>query len=213
MDIDIFKFTPILVVMNRNIINWLRWLVVVPTSIGLGIIYAMYISPILMQGLSRSFEHGASPLIASMIAIVVAYTIAPTYKFKTSLTIACLWLLAPLGGVIIVIFGIKINGEEQYLLDGGAALFTTMLGILLGSFITWRLTVKHNKSDESILKRIENTEGLGGMTVNERLYVTGLYDEFYNVIKTDKARARKILTWVKVDEPSIDNILKSEPSS
>jgi hypothetical protein len=199
--------------MNRNIVNWFRWLVVMPASIGLGITYAMYISPALMQGVGKSFEHGSSPLIASMIAILVAYIIAPDYKFKTSLTIAFLWLLVPLAGIIIMIFRIKVNGEEQYLLDGGVALFTTMLGILLGSLITWRLTVKHNKSYEAILKRIENTEGLGGMTVNERLYVTGLYDEFYNVIKTDKARARKILTWVKVDEPSIDNILKSEPSS
>ena len=196
--------------MNRNVIKWLRWSVVLPTSIGLGIIYAMFISPILMQAMSKSFEHGTSPLIAGVIAILSAYVIAPTYKFKTSLTIACLWLSAPLIGVIIMIFGIKVNGEEQYLLDGGIALFTTILGILLGLFITWRLTTKHKKSDEAILKRIKNIEGLGSMTVNERLYATELYDEFYNVIKIDKVRARKILIWIKVDESSIDNILKSE---
>ncbi|KQC02362.1 hypothetical protein [Pedobacter sp. Hv1] len=137
--------------MNRNIIKQLRWLVVVPASIGLGILYATYISPILMGGMSNSFEHGASPLMASMITIVSAYIIAPTYKFKTSLTIACLWLLAPLTGIIIMIFGIKINGEEQYLLDGGVALFTTILGVLFGLFITWRLTAKHNQSDEKII--------------------------------------------------------------
>lgn len=212
MDIDIFKFTPILVVMNSSIINWLRWILVLPVSIGSGIIYAMYISPALMQGMSKSFEHGSSPLIAILLAIVSAYIIAPSHKFKTSLVVGGVWLLAPIAGIFIVLTGIKIEGEEQSVVDGGFAIFTTMLGVLLGSLITWILNAKHNKSDKAILKRIENIEGLGGMTVNERQFVTGLDDEFYKVIKTDKDRARKILTWVKVDEPSIENILKSAPS-
>lgn len=72
---------------------------------------------------------------------------------------------------------------------------------------------KIKMKDDKIIKRIALIKGLGGMTVNERLWEAGLDKEFYRVIKTDKARARKILSWIKVDEPSIDNILKSEQPS
>jgi hypothetical protein len=99
VDIVKCKFTTILVIMNKNIIKWLRWLIVVPASIGLGILYAMYVSPLLMQATSKSFEHGTSPLIAIMIALVSAYIVATMHKFKTSLVVGGLWLLAPLASI------------------------------------------------------------------------------------------------------------------
>ena len=46
------------------------------------------------------------------------------------------------------------------------------------------------------------------MTVNERLYVSGLMDEFDKVKIADKKRAKEILRWLRVDEPSIENIVK-----
>jgi hypothetical protein len=56
--------------------------------------------------------------------------------------------------------------------------------------------------------RIQNIEGLSGMTVNERLFASGLMDEFDKVKATDKKSAKEILRWLSVDEPSIENILK-----
>jgi len=70
------------------------------------------------------------------------------------------------------------------------------------------LTSMFEKSDESIQKRIAAIDGLGGMTVNERLYVSGLMDEFDTAMLQNKARARQILAWLKVDQLSIDIIIK-----
>jgi len=200
--------------MNRNLIRWFRWLILIPATIGLTLLYAIYVNPVLTQGFGKNIEHALNPFISFALVVLIAYLIAPSYKFKTSLIFGCLSLLLPFVGIIIVLTGIKIGGEEQYVLDGGIGLFATLLGVVSGLLITWKLSSKNNNSpnskDEAIIKRIENIDGLGGMTVNERLYLAGLYDEFFSVIKTDKARARKILTWIKVDEPSIDNILKNQ---
>lgn len=63
-------------------------------------------------------------------------------------------------------------------------------------------------TNEQTYIRIQNIEGLSGMTVNERLYVSGLMDEFDKVKNTNKSRAKEILRWLRVDEPSIEMILK-----
>lgn len=62
--------------------------------------------------------------------------------------------------------------------------------------------------DKQTYTRIQNIEGLSGMTVNERLYVSGLMDEFDRVKITDRRRAKEILRWLKVDESSIEMIVK-----
>ncbi|MBP9849423.1 MAG: hypothetical protein KBC58_08280 [Flavobacterium sp.] len=63
------------------------------------------------------------------------------------------------------------------------------------------------------IEEIENSvlkiEGLGGMTVNERLYVCGLMDEFDNSLKNDKNKARLILELLKVDQLSIEKVLNN----
>jgi hypothetical protein len=46
------------------------------------------------------------------------------------------------------------------------------------------------------------------MTVNERLWESGLMDEFDRAKKKDKTRAKEILRWLRVDEPSIQKIVK-----
>ena len=61
--------------------------------------------------------------------------------------------------------------------------------------------------DEYAVRRIEKIDGLGGMTVNERLYVSGLMNEFDKCKQQDKERAKQILRWLKVDEQSIDRII------
>jgi hypothetical protein len=62
--------------------------------------------------------------------------------------------------------------------------------------------------DEQTYTLIQNIEGLSGMTVNERLYVSGLMDEFDKAKASDKRRAKEILRWLRVDEPSIEMIVK-----
>ena len=60
---------------------------------------------------------------------------------------------------------------------------------------------------KEIAKRINKVEKLGGMTVNERLYMTGLFDEFDNSCKYDKEKAKTILKLLGVDQDSIDKIV------
>ena len=62
--------------------------------------------------------------------------------------------------------------------------------------------------DQQIFWIISKTEGLGGMTVNERLFAVGLMDEFEEIVLKDKNRAKQILRWLRVDEPSIGLIVK-----
>lgn len=60
---------------------------------------------------------------------------------------------------------------------------------------------------EEIIQKVKKVDGLGGMTVNERLYVTGLMDTFDKAKRKDKELARFILETIRVDKPSIDKIL------
>lgn len=54
----------------------------------------------------------------------------------------------------------------------------------------------------------EKTQSFVGMTVNERLFVSGFIDEFDKSKISDKAKAKQILRSLQVDEPSIELILK-----
>lgn len=54
-----------------------------------------------------------------------------------------------------------------------------------------------------------NNDKFSGMTVNERLYITGLMDEFDEAVKEqDVKRVRAILTKVELTEESIRPILE-----
>lgn len=82
----------------------------------------------------------------------------------------------------------------------------------------------HNDKDSDVIIRIESqlewfelqklvmkskdrVDGLGGMTVNERLFSTGLMDIFDKMRKTNKKYAEYILKALNVDNESIDKIL------
>ena len=55
---------------------------------------------------------------------------------------------------------------------------------------------------------LEKIHSFGGMTVNERLFVSGLLDEFDRCKVSDKEKAKLILQCLGVDEPSIELIVK-----
>ena len=61
--------------------------------------------------------------------------------------------------------------------------------------------------DKQTFLRIQNIVGLSGMTVNERLWESGLMDEFDRAQKKDKMRAKEILRWLRDDESSIKKIV------
>ena len=64
-------------------------------------------------------------------------------------------------------------------------------------------------TDEKMIKLVNKVNGLGGMTVNERLFACGLINEFDKAIKTDKEKAKRILELIQVDKNSIDNIISA----
>lgn len=63
-------------------------------------------------------------------------------------------------------------------------------------------------TEKEIKRKISLVENIGGMTVNERLYVCGLSEEFEKSLKNDKLKAEKILEFLQVDKLSINLILK-----
>lgn len=63
-------------------------------------------------------------------------------------------------------------------------------------------------TEEEMIDAVKQVDGLGGMTVNERLFASGFMDEFDRARKTDKAKARRILELLQVDKPSIDKIIR-----
>ena len=61
---------------------------------------------------------------------------------------------------------------------------------------------------QMIFHKATTTQDLGGMTVNERLFASDLMDDFDQALKQDKTQAKFILRLLKVEEESIDKILK-----
>lgn len=62
-------------------------------------------------------------------------------------------------------------------------------------------------NEQEIKKAISKVEGLDGMTVNERLFVCGLMDEFDRALIVDIDKAKKILELLGVDKTSIQKIV------
>ncbi|MDE0599150.1 MAG: hypothetical protein ACJAZZ_000886 [Dokdonia donghaensis] len=95
------------------------------------------------------------------------------------------------------------------------------------SLPTYNLRDIYNDEDSVIIKRIENQlewfnlqkkvnegisniEGLSSMTVNERLFRTGLLEQFDIFKKSNKNYAKYILESLYVDSESIEDILSSD---
>jgi len=63
------------------------------------------------------------------------------------------------------------------------------------------------KSTGQIIDTSNRIDTINGMTVNERLFVVGLINEFDKSRKHDKLKCRKILEYISVDEESIQKII------
>ena len=61
---------------------------------------------------------------------------------------------------------------------------------------------------ETIYEKASGIIGIGGMTVNERLYASGLIDVFDQAKRNDKELAKIILKALKVDLKSIEKIVR-----
>ena len=57
--------------------------------------------------------------------------------------------------------------------------------------------------EQLTIEKVQKVSGISGMTVNERLWETGLMEEFDKAKKEDKERAAQILRILQVDSPSI----------
>jgi len=63
---------------------------------------------------------------------------------------------------------------------------------------------------QKVREGLEKIDEIGGMTVNERLYATGLDSLFYKFKDSNKEYAKFILVSLKFDENSIVKILQLE---
>lgn len=132
--------------MNKQIIKWSRWIILLPTSICLPVI-CIFLTDLLPavnfeDSSSKHFLHSLYPFITSIISILTAYIIAPNHKFRASTAIAVLWLLSLLTALSIVIFKVRVAGEQQYVVDDGMATISTLIGVAIGLMVGWRLQVK-----------------------------------------------------------------------
>jgi hypothetical protein len=62
-------------------------------------------------------------------------------------------------------------------------------------------------TETQLIEAIKQVDGLDAMTVNERLFASGLVAEFDEALIKDKPKARKILELLRVDDSSIEKIL------
>ena len=63
---------------------------------------------------------------------------------------------------------------------------------------------------EEIKEKVKSIEGVSGMTVNERLFLSGLMELFDKSKIEDKKFARSILRELKVDDESINKIVPEQ---
>ncbi len=72
------------------------------------------------------------------------------------------------------------------------------------------MRARHNMTEQEIINRISKIKEIDGMTVNERLYICNLMDEFNKVLHSDKEKARKILELLRVNKISIEKIVDKD---
>lgn len=63
-------------------------------------------------------------------------------------------------------------------------------------------------TEEELIQAVKQVKGIQGMTVNERLFASGLMSEFDQAKKNDKGKAIRVLELLQVDKFSIDKIIR-----
>lgn len=63
-------------------------------------------------------------------------------------------------------------------------------------------------TEQKIIELVSKVDGIGEMTVNERLYACGLMNEFDKALICNREKAKKILELLGVDKPSIEKIIQ-----
>jgi len=139
--------------MSQNIIKWLRWILLLPVSVLMPVL--IFNLPEFLPGIivsensATNIVHVLSPFISSIISIISAYIIAPNFKFKASLVIGLVWLLILSIAISIVVFRVKFYGQQQYILDGGMATISAVLGITIALLTCWKLQNIQKKTDKT----------------------------------------------------------------
>jgi len=68
--------------------------------------------------------------------------------------------------------------------------------------------VSQNMKESQIIENIKNAGNIAGTTVNERLWICNLMEEFDSAKVKDKIKARRILELLRVDNESIERMLR-----
>ncbi|TDO21332.1 hypothetical protein [Pedobacter duraquae] len=134
---------------NRDFIfYWLRWTLLLPLSIAVGLLASSVIGFILSFVVSEAplerYKHALNPFITSFLSLVVARWIAPRYKSKATLVICVIWLVLILLCLFISVTDIRLYGDSYELKDGGMAVVMIILGMSSAYLLIWKglLSVK-----------------------------------------------------------------------
>ena len=133
---------------------WLRWVGVLPISIIAGVLITFPVH----WGLYQTLSGGDSPLVSpypelperilqpffSALTIVwVSSLIAPKYKFKTSVTLAVIWIF-----IVCVLFYLGYSSEniQMNLNAGGLPIISGIIGSFVGVYLVKKNLTENQKA-------------------------------------------------------------------
>ena len=141
--------------MDKGFGYWLRWIIVLPGAIAVGILSTFPLHWILLLAFAHDgatifglieFEHGIDiepieymlyPAVIAATFVIAGYKIAPEYKFKTALALFVIYTL----GWLAVIFFAQFKGDINIQIPIRAIL--AILGAAIGLYGA-RLKTKEN---------------------------------------------------------------------
>lgn len=132
------------------IFYWLRWLLLLPLSIGIGLavssVFSMIASFAFHSYDLTQFNGAARAFIISFVSIILSYVIAPKYKIKAVMGLYCLWFFIMICCLILVMSKVKLYGEEWEIKDGGIALSMVILGLAFSYVILFIAPKETNRA-------------------------------------------------------------------
>jgi MFS family permease len=118
---------------------WIRWLLLLPFSIGIGLAISSLVSVALSFVVHNydltQFNSGSRAFITSSLSIILAYVIAPKYKHRAVVGLYFLWALGLTFCLTIAICKIKLYGVEWEIKDCGIALIMILIGLTFSYLI------------------------------------------------------------------------------